>query len=56
MDEVNIKSFMEFSEEIGEKLRSSIRNNFLGYSMIAVDLTYECIDDISGCVLHFHWH
>ena len=54
--EVNIESFMEFFKEVGDKLRSSIRNDFLGYSMIAVDLTYECIDDISGCVFLFHRH
>ena len=28
--EVNIKSFMEFSKEIGDKLGSSIRDEFLG--------------------------
>ena len=52
----NIESFVEFPKEIGDKLGSSIRDNFLGYSMIAVDLTYECIDVISGCVLLFHRH
>ena len=54
--EVNIESFVEFSKEIGDKLGSSIRDDFLGYSVIAVDLTYECIDDISGCVFLFHRH
>ena len=54
--EVNIKSFMEFSKEVGDKLRSSIRDDFLGYSVVAVDLTYECIDYISGCVFLFHRH
>ena len=54
--EVNIESFVEFSKEIGDKLGSSIRDDFLGYSVIAVDLTYECVDDISGCVLFFHRH
>ena len=54
--EVNIESFVEFSKEIGDKLGSSIRDDFLGYSMIAVDLTYECLDDISGCLFLFHWH
>ena len=52
--EVNIEYFVEFSKEIGDKLRSSIRDDFLGYSMVAVDLTYECIDDVSGCVFLFH--
>ena len=51
---VNIESFMEFSKEIGDKLRSSIKDDFLGYSVVAVDLTYECNDDISGCVFLFH--
>ena len=54
--EVNIEGFVEFSKEIGDKLGSSIRDDFLGYSVVAVDLTYECIDDISGCVLFFHRH
>ena len=54
--EVNIECFVEFFKDIGDKLRSSIRDDFLGYSIIAVDLTYECIDDISGCVLLFHRH
>ena len=54
--EVNIESFVEFSKEIGDKLRSSIRDDFLRYSMLTVDLTYECIDDISGCVFLFHQH
>ena len=53
---VNIESFVEFSKEIGDKLRSSIRDDFLGYSVVAVDLTYECIDDILGCVFLFHRH
>ena len=53
---VNIEGFVEFSKEIGDNLGSSIRDDFLGYSMIAVDLTYECIDDISGCVFLFHRH
>ena len=54
--EVNIESFVEFSKEIGDKLGSSIRDDFLGYSVVAVDLTYECIDDISGSVFLFHRH
>ena len=54
--EVNIESFVEFSKEVGDNLGSSIRDDFLGYSMMAVDLTYECIDDISGCVFLFHRH
>ena len=54
--EVNIESFVEFSKEIGDKLGSSIRDDFLGYSMIAIDLTYECIDNSSGCVFLFHLH
>ena len=54
--EVNIKSFMEFSEEIGYKLWSSIRDDFARYSMVAVDLTYECMDDVSGCVFLFYQH
>ena len=54
--EVNIDCFVEFSKEIGVKLGSSIRDDFLGYSVVAVDLTYECIDDISGLVFLFHWH
>ena len=54
--EVNIESFVEFSKEIGDKLGSSIRDDFLRYSMIAVDLTYECFDDILGCVFLFHRH
>ena len=52
--EVNIESFVEFSKEIGYQLRSWIRDDFLGYSMVALDLTYECIDDISDCVLLLH--
>ena len=54
--EVNIESFVEFSNEIEDKLGSSIRDDYLGYSMVAVDLTDECIDDISGCVFLFHRH
>ena len=54
--EVNIEGFVEFSKEIGYKLGSSIRDDFLGYSVVAVDLTYECIDDVSGCVFLFHRH
>ena len=54
--EVNIKSFVKFSKEIGYKLGSSIRDDFLGCSVIAVDLTYECIDDVSGCVFRFPGH
>ena len=53
---VNIESFVEFSKEIGDNLRSSIRDDFLGYSVIVVDLTYECIDNISGCLFLFHRH
>ena len=52
--EVNIEGFVEFSKEIGDKLGSSIRDDFLGYSVIAVDLTYEYIDDISDCVFLLH--
>ena len=52
--EVNIEGFVESSKEIRDLLRSSIRDDFFGYSMIAVDLTYECIYDISGCVFLFH--
>ena len=54
--EVNIEGFVEFSDKVGYKLRSSIRNNLVGYSVIAVDLTYEYIDDVSGCVFLFHRH
>ena len=54
--EVNIEGFVEFSKEIGDKRGSSIRDDFLGYLMIAVDLTYECVDNISGCVFLFHRH
>ena len=54
--EVNIEGFVEFSKEIGDNLGTSIGDDFLGYSMIAVDLTYECSDDISGCIFLFHWH
>ena len=54
--EVDIEGFVEFSKEIRDTLGSSIRDDFLGYSMIAVDLTYECVDDISGCVFLFHRH
>ena len=39
--EVNIESFVEFSKEIGDKLGSSIRDDFLGYSVIVIHLTYE---------------
>ena len=53
---VNIESFMEFCKEIGDKLGSLIRDDFLGNSVIAVDLTYECVDDISDCVFLFHRH
>ena len=53
---VNIESFVEFSKEIGDKLGSSIRDDFLGDSLVGVDLAYECIDDISGCVFLFHRH
>ena len=54
--EVNIEGFVEFSKEIGYKLGSSIGDDFLGYSVVAVDLTYECIDDVSGCVFLFQRH
>ena len=54
--EVDIESFVEFSKEIGYKLRSSIRDDFLEYSVVAVDLTHDGIDDISGCVFLFHRH
>ena len=37
--EVNIECFVEFSEEIGDKLRALIRDDFVRYSMVAVDLT-----------------
>ena len=53
---MNIESSVEVSKEIGDKLGSSIRDDFLGYSVVAVDLTYECIDNISGCVFLFHRH
>ena len=53
---VNIESFVECSKKIGYKLGSSIRDNFLGYSVVAVDLTYECIDDVTGGVFLFHRH
>ena len=54
--EVNIESLVEFCKEIGDKLWSLIRDDFVRYPVIAVDLTYECIDDISGCVFLFHRH
>ena len=54
--EVNIESFVQFSKEIGDKLGSSIRDDFLEYSVVAVDLTYECIDDVSSCVFLFYRH
>ena len=54
--EVNIECFVEFSKEIGYKLGSSIRDDFFGYSVVAIDLTYECIDDILGCGFLFHRH
>ena len=54
--EVNIESFVEFCKQIGDKLGSSIRDDFLWYSVVAVDLTYECINDIAGCVFLFHRH
>ena len=38
--EVNIDSFVEFFKEIGDKQWSSIRGDFLRYSIIAADLTY----------------
>ena len=53
---VNIEDFVEFSKEIGDKLQSSIRVDFMRNSMVAVDLTYEYIDDISGCVFLLHRH
>ena len=53
---VNIEGFVEFCKEIGYKLGSSIRDDFLGYSVVEIDLTYVCIDDISGCVFLFHRH
>ena len=54
--EVDIESFVEFSKEIGDKPGSLIRDDFLRYSVVAVDLTYVYINDISGCVLLFHQH
>ena len=54
--EVNIESFVEFLKAIGDKLGSSIRDGFLGYFLVTVDPTYECIKDISGCVFLFHRH
>ena len=53
---VNIEGFVELSKEIGDKLQSTIRDDFVRYSMVAVDLTYEFIEDISGCILLFHWY
>ena len=52
--EVNIEGIIEFSKEIRDILGSSIRNDFLGYSIIVVDLTYKYIDDITGCIFLFH--
>ena len=49
--EVNIESFVEFCEEIGYKLWSLIRDDFMRYSMEAVEHTYECIYDV--CVVYF---
>ena len=37
--EVNIKHFVEFSKEIGYKRWSLITDDFLGYSVVAIDLT-----------------
>ena len=56
--EVNVKSFIEFSKEIGDKLRSSIRDDFARHptGMAVADLTYECINDISGWVFLFLRH
>ena len=53
---VNIESFVEFYKEIGYKLWSSIRDDFIREFMIAEDLTYIFIDDISCSVFFFHQH
>ena len=38
---------MQCSEVVGYKLRSSIRDDFLGHALVIVDLTYECFDDVA---------
>ena len=42
---------VQFCEVVGYKLRSSIRDDFLGDSVVTVDLTYEGFDNISSIEL-----
>ena len=49
--EVKAKCLVKFREIVGYKLRSSIRDDFLGHAMVTVDLTYEGFDDVSSAVL-----
>ena len=48
---MNTKCFVKFCEIVGYKLRFSIRDVFLGHSMVTVDLTYEGFDDVRSVVL-----
>ena len=51
--EVYTESLVKFCEilVVGYKLRSSIRDDFLGHAMVTVDLTYEGFDNVSSVVL-----
>ena len=42
---------VQFCEVVGYKLRSSIRDDFLGDSVVTVDLTYEGFDPVSSVEL-----
>ena len=49
--EVYIERLVQFCEVVGHKLRSSIRDDFVRYAIVIVDLTYEGFDDISSVEL-----
>ena len=44
---------VQFCEVVGYKLGTSIRDDFLGDSVVTVDLTYEGFDDVSSVELLF---
>ena len=48
---MNADSLVKFCEIVGYKLRSSIRDDFLGDAMVSVDLTYEGFDDVTSVVV-----
>ena len=42
---------VQFCEIVGYKLVSSIRDDFLSYAMVTLDLTYEGFDEVSSVEL-----